>query len=161
MQDFVDRFCKDRVRVLDLGSCDVNLKVGNNRNLHPNWEYIGADICNGNNVNIVLDDPYKWDFQDNEFDVVISSNTFEHIEYPWLTIVEMTRVLKPNGYMCIIVPLVCPTHVYPVDTYRYNEDGMRALAKWANLEVIETGVFYWQWNKDLCCASTRLIARKK
>ena len=37
-------------RVLDIGSLDIN---GNNRFLFENYEYIGLDIGEGNNVDIV------------------------------------------------------------------------------------------------------------
>ncbi|MEM1725222.1 MAG: methyltransferase domain-containing protein, partial [Thermoplasmata archaeon] len=42
----------------------------------------------------VVKDPYNWiEIEDSSVDVVISGQAFEHIEYPWLTIKEIYRVL--------------------------------------------------------------------
>jgi SAM-dependent methyltransferase len=162
MMDFVDEYVKPHDKVLDVGSCSVQGdKCPSYRELNNEWEYIGCDVEAGNNVNVVLSDPYNWvEFEDNYFDCVISGQAFEHIEYPWLTIKEIARVLKPKGYTCIIAPNRCPLHFYPVDTFRYNPDGFDALAKWAGLKKVSTTVADWQWNDNLWCQDTRLIARK-
>jgi ubiquinone/menaquinone biosynthesis C-methylase UbiE len=101
----------------------------------PNWEYIGADIVSGKNVDLVLEDGYSFPFADNEIDVIISGQTLEHIEYPWLWFTEMARILRNT--CCIIAPAKIHEHKYPIDTFRYYPDGLRALAKWSNLKVKE------------------------
>lgn len=160
MVDFVARYVKTPCRVLDVGSCIIEGDKSY-RDLNKDWEYVGCDVSDGKNVNVVLEDPYKWDmFEDNEFDYVISGQAFEHIDYPWLTICEIARVLKPNGYACIIAPAICPIHFYPKDTYRFNPDGFRALATWARLETVEATWADWDWNEDITCTDSRLIARK-
>jgi len=53
----------------------------------PKWKYFGLDLEPGKNVDIVISDPYNWrEVPDNFADVVISGQTFEHIEFPWLTV---------------------------------------------------------------------------
>lgn len=71
---------------------------------------------------------------------MISGNAFEHIEYPWLTICEIYRILKYGGFVCIIAPNSLYEHRYPVDCYRYYSDGFRALAKWGGFEIINVTV---------------------
>lgn len=142
MKWFVDSYIpKDKeVRVLDIGSYNVN---GCYRALFQGTEakYTGLDVTAGPNVDIVPEDPYKWsEIQDNSFDYVISGNAFEHIEYPWLTIKEIARVLKPGGFICILAPFAHKEHRYPVDCYRYFSDGFIALAKWAELDVVQSSV---------------------
>lgn len=44
-------------------------------------------------------------FGDNELDVVIALDVFEHISEPWSAFAEVIRVLKPNGIGVITVPL--------------------------------------------------------
>ncbi len=135
---FRDKFLKDSdtLKILDLGSMDIN---GCYRSIfnRPNWTYIGADVAVGKNVDVVIDKPYEWGFDNNEFDVVISGQTLEHIEFPWITITEIYRVLKSGGLSAILVPQDCPEHKYPLDCYRYYPDGLRALAKWGKLDTIE------------------------
>ncbi|MBQ3402682.1 MAG: class I SAM-dependent methyltransferase [Synergistaceae bacterium] len=104
-------------------------------------EYIGLDIEAGPNVDVVMNEPYKWDnLEDESFDFVISANAFEHIEFPWLTIKEIYRKLKQGGFACIHAPLSIPEHRYPVDCYRYYPDGFRALGKWGGFQVISATV---------------------
>ncbi len=138
-KDFIENnFEGQRVKILDVGSYGVN---GTYREVFSNLErfdYLGLDLTPGPNVDYVPSDPYKWDeLADRSFDVIISGQAFEHIEFPWLTILEMKKKLKDNGLICIIAPSRGPEHRYPVDCWRYYPDGFHALAKWAGLEVIE------------------------
>ena len=138
MSWFVDNYIKGKghVRVLDVGSCDVN---GSMRPLFEGTEaeYVGLDIEAGANVDIVMKEPYDWsNIPDESFDFVISANAFEHIEFPWLTIKEIYRKLKPEGIACIHAPLSVGEHKHPTDCYRYYPDGFRALGKWAGFQVL-------------------------
>lgn len=148
MQCFVENYCFNneclgdgaKRRILDVGSYDVN---GTYKALFPEnkFEYVGLDITTGPNVDVVLDNMYCWNLiQDESFDYIISGQAFEHIEYPWLTITEMAKKLKKDGIICIIAPSAGIEHRYPVDCWRFYGDGMRALAKWGGLDVIEVSV---------------------
>lgn len=142
MKWFVDNYIptNQHVRVLDVGSCDVN---GSYRALFHGMDidYVGLDMAYGKNVNYVPQDPYRWnELEDASFDYVISGNAFEHIEYPWLTIREIYRVLKTGGFTCILAPNSSYEHRYPLDCYRYFSDGFRALARWGGFEVVDVTV---------------------
>lgn len=129
-----------RVRILDVGSYDIN---GSVRNLFSgsNIEYIGMDVTKGPNVDYVPKDPYNWtELSDDSFDYVISLNAFEHIEFPWVTIKQIQKKLKTGGITCIIAPNSTNEHKFPVDCYRYFSDGLIALAKWGGLTVIDCKV---------------------
>lgn len=131
-------FQQGKVNILDVGSYGVN---GTYKEIFADsgkYLYTGLDVNPGPNVDYTPADPYQWpELKDESFDVIISGQAFEHIEYPWLIIEEMNRVLKKNGLMCIVAPSRGPEHKYPVDCWRYYPDGFRALAKWVNLEVLE------------------------
>lgn len=43
-------------------------------------------------------------FEDNTFDYVMSSDVIEHTTEPYKATLELIRVLKPNGKICITVP---------------------------------------------------------
>ena len=82
---------------------------------------------------------YLWkEIKDNFADVVISGQAFEHIEYFWLTMEEISRTLKPGGLICLIAPSAGPVHRCPVDCWRFYEDGFSALARYVGLSVLET-----------------------
>lgn len=146
MEYFVKNYCTPfdannrKKRVLDVGSYDVN---GTYKPLFSDagYEYVGLDITEGPNVDIVPNDMYDWEKVENEsFDYIVSGQAFEHIEFPWLTINEMKKKLKEDGIICVIAPNSIGEHRYPIDCWRFYSDGMRALASWCNLEVIEVSV---------------------
>jgi SAM-dependent methyltransferase len=140
MKWFVDHYAskisKTEVRVLDVGSYDVN---GSYRHLFSaeQYQYTGMDMEDGPNVDIVIENPYDWGaISTDSFDVVISGQTFEHIEFFWITMSEMTRVLKKDGLLCLVAPNGFGEHRFPVDCYRFFTDGMVALAKFVCLEPL-------------------------
>lgn len=138
MKRFVEN-CLDRERplaVLDVGSLDVN---GSYRELFDcaRWTYTGLDVVQGPNVDVVSEQPYRYPFEDNSFDVVISGSSLEHVEDMHAFVRELARVMKPTGIMCVIAPWTYPEHKYPVDCWRILPDGMRfLLGKIAGVNVL-------------------------
>lgn len=141
MQAFRDDYLAsrqaDRLRVVDIGSQDVN---GSYRPLFAQgaWDYVGVDMAAGRNVDVVLRNPYDWrELPSRSADVVVSGQAFEHIEYFWISALEIARVLRPGGICCLIVPSAGPEHRYPVDCWRFYPDGLNAIARFAGLEVLQ------------------------
>lgn len=131
------------LRILEVGSYDVN---GTYRELfnEPKWIFHGADMIPGNNVDIVLKNPYNWhNIPSNSYDVIISGQAFEHIEFFWATSLQINRVLKNSGLCCIIAPSAGPEHRYPVDCWRFYPDGMKTIAKWSRMEILDANT---DWN---------------
>jgi len=107
------------------------------------FKYVGLDMVEGYNVDLVVNNAYKWDeIQDNFCDVLISGQMLEHVEFPWLTMSEIARVLKPQGLICIIVPSMQKLHRYPVNCQNYFSDGLIALAKYAGLDILHASTNY-------------------
>ena len=128
------------VSVLDIGSYDVN---GCYKTFfqNPRFIYKGLDMESGPNVDIVVETPYHWPMlQDESFDVIICGQALEHIEFFWLTLREISRVLKRGGIICIIAPRGFKRHRYPVDCYRFDTDGMLALAKYINFKPLHASM---------------------
>ena len=144
MQYFKETYLNpnEELKILDIGSFD---KDGNyNYGLILNekkWTYHGLDLKPGNNIDIVVENAYDWEdeIEDETYDLVISGQAFEHIEFFWLTLEQVKRVLKPGGLFFLIVPSTGPVHKNPYDCYRFNENAMKAMAKYINLRVIEYG----------------------
>ncbi|MDO5861103.1 bifunctional 2-polyprenyl-6-hydroxyphenol methylase/3-demethylubiquinol 3-O-methyltransferase UbiG [Methanobrevibacter sp.] len=131
----------DNLKILDIGSFDKtgNYNYGMVLN-EKNWTYHGLDLKEGNNVDIIVENPYDWqEVEEESYDVVITGQALEHIEFFWLTLEQINRVLKPGGFCCIIVPSAGPVHKNPYDCYRFQDDGVKALAEYIKLRVIEYG----------------------
>ncbi|MEB8430923.1 methyltransferase domain-containing protein [Cocleimonas sp. KMM 6892] len=58
-------------------------------------------------------------FEDNEIDLIISSDIMEHVRLPWIAFEDIYRVLKPGGYHVFSIPVHLPMRnktSYRVDT---------------------------------------------
>ena len=150
----------DALEILDVGSLDTSGNDYNYRSIfnNPNWIYTGLDFVDGKNVDIVVEDIYSWfEIENNSYDIVVCGQLFEHLGFFWLTMAEIDRVLRPGGFCCIIAPSGGPKHgAADTDCYRFYEDGMRALAKYVDFEIlhVSTDVDAKPWC-DSC-----LIAKK-
>ena len=154
------------LNVLDVGSCEV--AGGSYRRFfpEPDYHYTGLDMAPGPNVDIIPRLPYHWpELATESFDVVISGQAFEHMEFFWLAALEMSRALKPLGLLCIVAPRGFQRHRYPVDCYRFDADGMTALARWCNLEILHVSTDMAPpeagsgWHIE-GCEDSLLVARK-
>lgn len=150
---------EEELKILDIGSLDKDGDYNYGLILNEEkWTYQGLDLKEGNNVHIVVENPYDWkEIEDETYDVIVSGQAFEHIEYFWLTLEQVKRVLKPGGLFCLIAPSSGPVHRNPYDCYRFNQDGMKAMAKYIKFTVLETGTHkdnHNPWN------DSHLIAKK-
>lgn len=167
MEWFAKTYVKDgkEISVLDVGSYDVN---GSYKKIFKDIgaKYYGLDMEDGPNVDICPKNAYSWDeIENDKYDVVISGQALEHIEFFWITMEEMIRVTKKGGLICIIAPNGFGEHRYPVDCWRFFTDGMIALARYFDLELIHAHTNRAPTAKDSCwfsddCADSMLIARK-
>jgi SAM-dependent methyltransferase len=129
LQSFNNRYCKHLTTesiVLEFGSCQID---GSAKPIFAKSKYIGVDIIEGPNVDMIFND-YKLDLPDNYADAIVSSSCFEHDEMFWLTFLEMCRLIKPNEYFYICAPSEGHYHPFPGDCYRFYKDSWKALEKW-------------------------------
>ena len=128
---YLSKLNNKKIKLIEVGSLSVNSNIKNT--LKDNMEYIGIDIVKGENVDIVLDDPYKFPFEDKSVDVVISISVFEHTEFFWLTYLEILRVLKDDGLFFLNAPSNSKFHRHESDNWRFYPDSSLALQKWGEL----------------------------
>ncbi|THD78779.1 MAG: class I SAM-dependent methyltransferase [Phenylobacterium sp.] len=71
-----------------------------------------AEVCRAKGLNIVEMDLSFLDFEDDRFDLVWCRHALEHSVFPFFTLSEMHRVLKPGGvlYMEAPAPDTAPAH---------------------------------------------------
>lgn len=125
-------------RVLDLGARQVVAGHATHRTLLDGYdcEYLGADVVAGPNVDIVMSKPYRIPVKSNSMDVVMTAQAFEHIPFPWASFLEISRVVKPGGFVFLIAPSRGHRHG-TYDCWRYYPDSLRALAAFAHMELLE------------------------
>ncbi len=131
--DFKKNYLKDKnseIKIVEIGSQSINDSI--KKYLDKNHNYIGVDIVKGNNVDIVLDDPYKLPFEKDSIDVVISISTFEHTEFFWLSYLEILRILKPTGLFFLNAPSKSKYHRPSSDNWRFYPDSSKALENWGH-----------------------------
>ena len=122
-------------KILDFGSQSISDHIGAKvvlNKMNINYEYTGLDIEKGNNVDMVLEDPYLFkEIPDSTYDVIISTSVLEHVEFFWLTYLEILRILKPEGRFDLNVPSNGDFHRWPQDCWRFYPDSGNALINWA------------------------------
>ncbi len=82
------------VKKLNLG-CGENKKEG----------YINVDWNNLVNPDVIHDlNVYPYSFKDETFDLIEADHVLEHLDKPFLAMIECHRLLKPGGKLFIKVP---------------------------------------------------------
>ncbi len=84
-----------RQKVLDVGSLDIN---GNNQYLFEDCLVLGIDIGWGKNVDVVSK-AHEFIGDDGSYDVIISTECFEHDMYYEKSLKNIVRLLKPGGLL--------------------------------------------------------------
>ena len=137
-------------KLIDFGSAIAKGTTQSYRDLDimSKFNYIGMDVFKGNNVDLVMEDPYIIPLEDNSVDIVISGQAFEHIEFFWLSFLEIVRIVKKGSYIIITAPSKGYVHRHPVDCWRFFPDAMPALAKWGKVELIETFTVEEEWGDN-------------
>jgi len=75
--------------------------------------------------------------KESGLDTVLCFQVLEHVANPFISIGEISRVLKPGGTLLLSVPHLSRLHELPHDYYRYTEYGLRELARTGGFEVLE------------------------
>jgi SAM-dependent methyltransferase len=152
--EFIKTYVNDRsgLLIVDVGSSNVNGSL--KKYINDSNKYIGLDLLKNDGVDIVLNDPYSFPFDDNSVDVILCTSVFEHCEFFWELYLEIMRVLKPDGLFYLNVPSHGEYHTYPIDSWRFYPDAGLSLMNWGrkneiNCDLIESFIMKKQiegWN---------------
>ena len=99
-------------------------------------EYVGIEMLDTHNPDVVGDVRNMDMFEDSSFDSVLSNQVIEHVDEPKKVVSEMHRVLKPGGYLCVTVPFIGRLHGMPHDYWRYSISGLAHLLEEHHFEVV-------------------------
>jgi SAM-dependent methyltransferase len=123
-------------KTLDLGAGNAKYKKLITKNTS---EYIAFDKFSGQNIDVVgdlIDLPFK----ENDFDTIVCTQVFEHVEKPWDVVPEIRRVLKSGGKCIITAPFMIPYHADPGDYFRFSTEGFESLFR-DGFDILEVGKY--------------------
>lgn len=113
--------------VVEIGS-RARSQITRKEFLSKDVEYIGFDIKEGPNVDVVGDVHRLSEFFEAEsVDMVFSNSLFEHLFMPWKAALEINKILKPGGITFHASHQTWPLHEVPWDFWRFSDQGWRAL----------------------------------
>ena len=111
-------------KVIDIGCGDKPYKSWTNAK-----EYIGLDVYEAPEIDVVVPIAGEWPLPDNSFDCVISTQSLEHVTSFEIFQSEIKRILKPGGDLIITMPFIAYEHATPYDFRRFTYYGMKEILK--------------------------------
>lgn len=140
---YLEKFCqragesvKEGERILDAGCGEAPYRKFFSHAIYESADFCEVDKQYFNDLTYVctLDEiPVR----DARFDTVIMTQVLEHVPNPQSVLVELSRILKPNGRLWITAPLMYPEHEIPYDYFRYTQFAMKYLCEEASFEIEE------------------------
>lgn len=125
-------------KVYEFGSLQVPGQEGfaDLRPFFAGKEFIGADYREGPGVDQVLD-LHDIDLPDGKAGLVLSFDTFEHVEFPRKAISEVHRILEDGGIFVFSSVMKFPIHDYPHDYWRFTPEAFRSLLSIFDYSFVE------------------------
>ena len=102
--------------------------------------YVGADIFDGQFVDVVCNMDKPLELQDEQFDAVLCTQVLEHVAEPAEVVAGFERVLKKGGKAFVSLPFAWEEHNYPADYWRFARGGIRHLFRnFSDVQIIANG----------------------
>lgn len=86
----------------------------------------------------VAADAHRMPFANLSIEAIECDAVLEHVRDPRAVVAEFARILKPGGFIHIVVPFVHPYHAYPDDYHRWTMVGLRELLR--DFVIVDAGV---------------------
>ena len=102
------------------------LVVGAGDETYEGPGFVYTDVAFGRNVACICDS-HDLPFPDSSFDLVILISVLEHVVDPNRCVAEVTRVLRPAGFVYAVTPFLQPVHMRAHDFTRFTYLGHRRL----------------------------------
>lgn len=118
-------------RVLDAGAGKMPYKP-----LFAHVSYEAADVVPAPGLDYVCDIA-AMPVEDGRYDLILCSQTLEHVMNPITVLQEFRRPVKPGGQVWLTAPLFYPEHVKPWDYFRYTRFAWRKMARRAGLTIVD------------------------
>jgi 2-polyprenyl-3-methyl-5-hydroxy-6-metoxy-1,4-benzoquinol methylase len=85
------------------------------------------DIDPSSGATYICDITLNTGIEENRFDVIFCTEVLEHVSNPFLAIKEISRILKPGGWLFASSPFGFRIHGPLPDNWRFTEHGWREL----------------------------------
>src|SRR5437660_1083511 len=115
--------------VLDIGAGSKPLKY-----LFEPRQYVGLDLENAD----ITADAHNIPLEDGSYPTVVTWESLEHMENPFIILKEISRVLSSGGFLILSTVWQWPIHKHPTDYWRFTADCIKMLMEKNN---IEHGIF--------------------
>jgi SAM-dependent methyltransferase len=79
----------------------------------------------------------RWPVEDASVDLVLATETLEHVPNPDVFLAQARRVLRPGGRIVLTVPFSARWHYIPHDYWRYTPSSLRMLLEAAGFSEVE------------------------
>jgi len=152
MERVIDQYVRRRkdVRLIDYGCGEMPYRPL----FQPHVErYTGCDLSDNARADVHLKDGRWLPAEDDEADVVLSSQVLEHVPNPGAYLAECGRVLADEGLLILTTHGVWRYHPHPRDLWRWTAEGLRNVIQQSGFEVLRfrgilgpasTGLQLWQ-----------------
>jgi SAM-dependent methyltransferase len=132
----------DRPRILELGAARTEPDKSTSRRPY----FPKAGVFHGTDIQMTEDVDFLADVHKlsetaghGSYDAVLTCSGFEHFKYPHLAAFEISKVLKPNGYVFVQTHSMFPLHAYPYDYFRFSTEALEGVFGTRNgVNVIQT-----------------------
>jgi SAM-dependent methyltransferase len=105
------------------------------RSLFSNSDYRQADAFSSPDSDYVITPEGTVPEHASVFDLILSTQVLEHVEYPSVYLSECFRLLKPGGNLLLTTHGSFEDHACPYDFQRWTADGLRRDLEFAGFEV--------------------------
>lgn len=125
-------------KVLEVGIAGDPKPGGNYKNFGQGNDYVTMDFESIYEPDIVAD-ICENSLRGGQWDLIIISQTLEHVKYPKKAVEECYRLLKSNGLLIADCPFYWPYHAEPEfgDYWRLSDTGLNILLEDAGFVVKE------------------------
>lgn len=129
-------------RVLEVGAYDVNGSPRPILEAMKPRSYLGIDLAEGPGVDEVCNvEALVEKFGAGAFDVIISTETIEHVADWQAAISNLKRAVAPHGVILLTTRSKgFPLHDYPADYWRFELEDMRVIFSDCDIEQLECDV---------------------
>ena len=90
-------------------------------------KYVGVDVGNNPKADINIEPGENLPVNDNDFDIVLSSQVLEHVKDVNHYISECKRILMKDGYLLLSTHGTWQFHASPYDYYRWTILGLKEI----------------------------------
>ena len=144
-----EKLIKKKQRILDFG-CSSGAYLNEYKNIKKYGVEVNPfarEIAIKNGINCYSSSK---ELPNNFFDLIISSNVLEHTENPLQELNNLYKSLKPNGHICIVVPIDNKSYPYKKNDihfhlFSWSPMNLGNILNAAGFDVIESKTLYHKW----------------